>query len=166
MGKQWKQWQTLFFWAPKSLQPWDQKTFTALKKSYEQPRQHNTKQRHYFANKGPSSQSYGFSSSHVWMWELNNQEGWAPLRIDAFETVWRLLRVPWTASRSNQSILKEIKPEYPLEGLMLKLHHFDHLMQRAVSLEKTQMLGKAESRRRGRHRKRGLDGITNSMDMN
>ena len=91
-------------------------------------------------------------------------------RIDAFE-LWcwrRLLRVPWTARRSNHSILKEISPEYSLEGLMLrlKLQHFGHLMQRADSLEKTLMLGKTEGRmRRGRQRMRWLDGITDSMDM-
>ena len=91
-------------------------------------------------------------------------------RIDAFE-LWcwrRLLRVPWTATRSNQSILKEISPEYSLEGLMLKLkfQYFGHLMQRADSLEKTLMLGKIEGRRRrGRQRMRWLDGITDSMDM-
>ena len=89
-------------------------------------------------------------------------------RIDAFE-LWswrRLLRVPWTASRSNQSILKEISPEYSLEGLMLKLQYFGHLMWRANSLEKTLMLGKTEGRRRrGRHRMRWFDGITDSMDM-
>ena len=89
-------------------------------------------------------------------------------RIDAFE-LWcwrRLLRVPWTARRSNQSILKEISPEYSLEGLMLKLQNFGHLMQRANSLEKTLMLEKIEGkRRRGRQRMRWLDGITNSMDM-
>ena len=89
-------------------------------------------------------------------------------RIDAFE-LWcwkRLLRVPWTARRSNQSILKEISPEYPLEGLMLKLklQYFGHLMQRTDSLEKTLMLGKIEGRRRrGRQRMRWLDGITDSM---
>ena len=78
----------------------------------------------------------------------------------------RLLRVPWTARRSNQSILKEINPEYSLEGLKLKLQYFGHLMQRAVSLEKTLMLGKIEGRRiRGGQRMRWLDGITNSMDM-
>ena len=80
----------------------------------------------------------------------------------------RLLRVPWTARRSNQSILKEINPEYSLEGLMLKLkiRYFGHLMRRANSLEKTLMLGKIEGRRtRGRQRMRELDGITNSMDM-
>ena len=91
-------------------------------------------------------------------------------RIDAFE-LWcwrRLLRVPWTARRSNQSIPKEISLEYSLEGLMLKLklQYFSHLMRRADSFEKTLMLGKIEGgRRRGRQRMRWLDGITNSMDM-
>ena len=92
------------------------------------------KQRHYFANKGLSSQSYGFSKSHVWMWELDYKDSWGQ-RIDAFELwCWRkLLRVHWTAMRSNQSILKEISPEYSLEGLMLKpkLQYFGHLMWRA-----------------------------------
>ena len=91
-------------------------------------------------------------------------------RIDAFELwCWRtLLRIPWSARRSNQSILKEINPEYSLEGLMLKvkLQYFGHLMQRANSLEKTLMLGKVEGRRRrGRQRMRWLDGITDSMAM-
>ena len=92
------------------------------------------------------------------------------LRIDAFE-LWcwrRLLRVPWTARRSKQSILKEINPEYSLEGLILKLkpQYFGHLMQRADSLKKTLMLGKIEGRsRRGQKRMRWLDGITDSMDM-
>ena len=92
-------------------------------------------------------------------------------RTDAFQ-LWcwrRLLRVPWTARRSNQSILKEISPEYPLEGLMLKLklQYFGHLMWRADSLEKTLILGKIEGKmRRRRQRMRWLDGITNSMDMN
>ena len=91
-------------------------------------------------------------------------------RIDAFE-LWcwrRLLRVPWTARRSNQSILNEINPEYSLKGLMmkLKLQYFGHLMQRSDLLEKTLMLGKVEGRRRrGRQRMRWLDGITDSMDM-
>ena len=75
------------------------------------------------------------------------------------------MRVPWTARRSNQSILKGISPEYSLEGLMLKLQYFGHLKQRADSLEKTQMLGKIEGRRRGLQRMRWLDGIINSMDM-
>ena len=90
-------------------------------------------------------------------------------RIDAFE-LWcwkRLLRVPWTARRSNQSILKEIRPGCSLEGLMLKLklQYFGHLMRRADSFEKTLMLGKIEGRRRGRQRMRWLDGITDSMNM-
>ena len=89
-------------------------------------------------------------------------------RIDAFK-LWcwrRLLRVPWTARRSNQSILKEISPEHSLEGLLLKLHYFGYLMQRANSLEKTLMLGKIEGRRRSRwQRMRWLDSITDSMDM-
>ena len=106
---------------------------------------------------------------------MNRCESWAIKkaecrRIDAFE-LWcwrRLLRVPWTARRSNQSILKEISPDYSLEGLMLKLklQSFDHLMQRANSLEKALMLGKIEGRRRrGQQRLRWLDGITDSTDM-
>ena len=92
-------------------------------------------------------------------------------RIDAFELCYwrRLLRISWTAKRSNQSILKEIDPEYSLEGLMmkLKLHYFGHLMQRTNSLEKTLMLAKIKDRRRrGQQRMRWLDGITDSMDMN
>ena len=90
-------------------------------------------------------------------------------RIDAFELwCWRkLLRVPWTARRSNQSILKEISPGCSLEGLMLKLklQYFGHLMRRTDSLEKTLMLGKTEDKRRGRQRMRWLDGITDSMNM-
>ena len=140
------------------------------KKSYNQPRQHIKKQRHYFANKGPSSQSYGFSSSHVWMWELDHKEKAGSQRIDAFE-LWcwrRLLRIPWTARRSNQSILKEISPEYSLEGLMLKLklQYFDHLMIPTDWVQKTLMLGKIEGmKRRGWQRMRWLAGITDSMDM-
>ena len=143
------------------LAPW--------KESYDQPRQHIKKQRHYLVNKGPSSQSYGFSSSRVWMWELDSKKA-KQWRIDAFE-LWcwkRLLRVPWTARRSNQSILKEISPEYSLEGLMLKLklQNFGHLMWRTDSLDKILMLGKIEGeRRRGQQRMRWLDGTINSMDM-
>ena len=99
-------------------------------------------------------------------WAIKKAEYW---RIDAFE-LWcwrRLLRVHWTARRSNQSILKEISPEYSLEGLMLKLQYFGHLIWRTESLEKTLMLGKIEGRRRrGWQRMRWLDGITDSMDMN
>jgi len=142
---------------------------TLWKKSCDQTRQHIKKQRHYFASKGPSSQQYGFSSSHVWIenWTIKKAEH---QRIDAFE-LWcwrRLLRVPQTARRSNQSILKEIGPGCSLEGLMLKLklQYFGHLMWRTDSLVKTLMLGKIEGgRRRGQQRMRWLDGITNSMDM-
>ena len=106
------------------LAPW--------KKSYDKPRKHIKKQRHYFANKCPSSQIYVFSSSHVWMWDLNYKESWT-LKNWCFFELWcwrRLLRVPWAARRYNQSILKEISPEYSLKGLMLKLklQYFGHLM--------------------------------------
>ena len=120
------------------------------KKSCNKPRQHIKKQRRYFMDTGPSSQSYSFSSSHVWMWELNHKaEHW---RTDVFE-LWywrRLLRVPCTARRSNQSILKEISPEYSLEELLLRLQlqYFGHLMGRTDSLEKTLMLGKIEGGRK------------------
>ena len=101
-------------------------------------------------------------------WTIKKAESW---RIDAFEPwCWRrLLRVPWTPRRSNQSILKEISPECSLEGLVLKLklQYFGHLIRRADSFEKTLILGKIEDgRRRGRQRMRWLDGITNSMGMN
>ena len=146
------------------LAPW--------KKSCDKPGQSIEKQRHCFANKGPSSRSSGFFSSLTSVcgsqsWTIKKAEHH---RIDAFEPwCWRrLLRVPWTASRSNQSILKEINPEYSPEGLMLKLklQYFGHLMQRADSMEKTLMLGKIEGgRSRGWQRMRWLGGITNSMDM-
>ena len=109
------------------------------KKSSDQPRQHIEKQRHYFTNKGRPSQSYGFYSSHIWMWELDYKESWVPKNW-CFWWCWtRLLRDPWTARKSNQSILKEISPEYSLEGLILKLklQYFGHLMWRTNSLEKT-----------------------------
>ena len=134
-------------------------------KSYDQPRQHIKKQRHYFANKVKAMVfpvvMYGCES-----WTVKKAE---PRRIDAFE-LWcwrRLLRVPWTARRYNQSILK-ISPGCSLEGLMLKLklQYFGHLTWNVESLEKTLMLGGIEGwRRRGRQRMRWLDHITNSMDM-
>ena len=143
--------------------------FTLWKKSYDQARQHIKKQRYYFTKKVHLVKAmvfpvvmYGCES-----WTVKKAEH---QRIDAFELwCWRsLLRVPWTARRSNQSILKEISPEYWLQGLMLKLklQHFGHLMQRTDSLEKTLMLGKIEGRRRrGRQRMTWLDGITDSIDM-
>ena len=100
------------------LQPWNKKMLAAWKKSYDQPRQHIKKQRHYFADKSPSTWNYGFSSSHAWMWELDYKESWAPKNW-CFWTV--VLKSPSDCRRSNQSILKEISPEYSLDGLMLKL---------------------------------------------
>jgi len=138
---------------------------TRLKRlSSSSSRQLIKKQKDYFANKGPSSQSYGFPVVMYGCesWTIKKAEHW---RIDAFE-LWcwrRLLRVPWTARRSNQSILKEISPEYSLQGLMLKLElqYFGHLIQKTDSFEKTLMLGKIEGgKRRGRQRMRWLNSIT------
>ena len=124
------------------LAPW--------KKSYDKPTQPIKKQRHHFGD-GPSSQSYGFSSSHVQMWELDHKKA-EHQRIDEFKLWWwrRFLRFSWTARRSNKSILKEINPRYSLEGLMLKLQYFSHLMRIAESLVKNLILGKTESKRKGR----------------
>ena len=135
----------------------------------EKPRQYTMKQRHYFAGKSPSSQSYVFSSSCVWIWELDHKEGWVP-NSWCFQTgvLEKLLNVPWMARASNQSILKEISPENSLEGLMLKLklQYFGHLIWKANSLEKTLMLRKIKGeRRRGWQRMRWLDGIPDSMDI-
>ena len=136
-----------------------------MKESYDQPGEHIRKQRHYFANEGLSSQGmvmYGCES-----WTIRKAEH---RKIDAFE-LWcwrRVLKVLWTARRSNQSILKEISPGYSLEGLLLKLklQYFGQLMRKADSFEKTLMLEKIEGRRRrGRQRMSWLDGITDSMDM-
>ena len=143
------------------LAPW--------KKSFEQPKQHIKKQRHYFVNKSPSSQSYGFPVV-MYGCESCTIKKAEHRRIDAFGLwCWRgLLRVPWIVRRSKQSILKEISPEDSLEGLMLKLklQYFGHMMRRTDSLEKTLMLRKIEGRRRrGQQRMRWLDGITDSMDM-
>ena len=152
------------------LQPWNKKMLTPWKESYDQPRQHIQKQRHYFA---PTKVHlvkamvfpvvmYGCET-----WTVKKAECW---RIDAFE-LWcwrRLLRVPCTARRFNQSILKEISPGCSLEGLMLRLilQYFGHLMRRVDSLQKTLMLGGIGGRRRrGRQRMRWLDGITDSMDV-
>ena len=148
-----KQWQTLFSWAPKSLR---MVTASLIKRCLLLGRKIITnlhkcvkKQRHHFANKGPSSQTSGFSSSHSQMWELDNKKGWARKNWSLELWFWRrLLRVPWTAGRSNYSILKEINPEYSLEGPKLKLQYFGHLLGKADSLEKTLKLGKIEGRRR------------------
>ena len=182
MGKQWKQWLTLFGGAPNHcrwwLQPWNEKTLAPWKKSYDQLRQHIKKQSQKKKKKGrditlPAKVRlvkamvfpvvvYGCES-----WTIKKAECW---RIDAFE-LWcwrRLLRVPWTSRRSNQSVLREISPEYSLEWLMLKLkfQYFGHLMQRADSVGKTLMVGKVEGqRRRGWQRMRWLDGIIDWMNL-
>ena len=128
------------------------------------------KQRHYFADKGVPSQSYGFSCGHVWMWELDYKESWAPKNWCFWTVVLeKTLESPLEIQgRSNQSILKEISPECSLKELMLKLklQYFGHQMRRPGSLEKTLMLGKIEGgRRSGRQRMRWLDGISDSMDV-
>ena len=153
-GETWKQWETLFSWGSKITADGDLsheiKTLASWKKSYDQPRQH-VKRQTYFPTKVCLVKAmvfpvvmYGCESC-----TRKKAERW---RIGAFE-LWcwrRLLRVPWTARRSNQKILNEISPEYSLEGLMLrlKLQYFGHLMQRADSFEKTLILGKNECGRR------------------
>ena len=143
---------------------------TPWKESYDQPRQHIKKQRHYFTNKGLSSQGYGFSSSHVWMWKLDYKESWVPKN-------WCFCTVVLEKTLESPLDCKKIQPVHPkgdqcwvfsLEGLMLKLklQYCGHLMGRADSFEKTLTLGKIEGRRiRGWQRMRWLDGITDSMDM-
>ena len=144
------------------LAPW--------KKSYDQPRQHIKEQRHYFVYKGPSSQSYGFSSSHVWMWDLDHKVGWT-LKNWCFWTV--------VLDKTLESPLdyKEIQPIHPKGNQSwifmgrtdaeAEAPYFGSLMCRVNSLEKTLMLGKTEGgRRRGQQRRRWLDGITDSVDMN
>ena len=137
--------------------------------NYDQPRQHIKKQRHYFVTKVHLVKAMVFPvvvyGHECWTMKKAERQ-----RIDAFEQwCWRrLLRVPWTLRRSNQSTLKEISPECSLEVLMLelKLQYFGHLMRRTDTFEKTLMLGKIEGeRRRGQQRMRWLDGITDSMDM-
>ena len=116
-----------------------------------------------------TSQSFGFSSSHIWIWELDYKESWAPKNWCFWTVVLeKTLESPLDARKSNQSILKEISPGYSLEGLMLKLklQYFGHLMRRTDLLEKTLMLGGIGGRRRrGWHRMRWLDDITDSLDM-
>ena len=151
MWKQWKQWET---------------TFLGSKITADGDRSHEIKrrlllgkamtkldsilkQRHYFANKGLYSQSYGFSSSFVWIWELDHKEGQAPKNWCFWTVVLGTpLRIPWTARRSNQSILKEINPEYSLEGLMLKLQYFSHLV-RITHWKRTWCCGRLKSEEEG-----------------
>ena len=142
------------------LAPWE--------KTYGKPRQHIKKQGHSFADKSPSSQSNGFSSRNVWMWELDHKESWVPKNWCFWTVVLKkTLESHWTVGRSNQSILREISPEYSLEGLILKpkFQYSGHLMWRTDPLEKTLILGKNEGGRRGWQRMRWLDGINDWMDM-
>ena len=142
----------------------------SLEENYGQPRQHTKKQRHFIANKGPSNQAYGFSSSHIWMWELDHKESWASKNWCFWTVVLKkTLENPLDCKKVQPVHPKEISPEYSLEGLMLKLklQYFGHLMRRISPLEKTLFLEKIEGRRRRRwQRMKWLYGITSSMDMN
>ena len=155
MGKQWKQWETLFSWAPKSLQMvsavMNIKTLGPWKKSYDQPRQHIKKQRHYFSSKGPSSQSFGFSSGHVWMWELEYKESW-PLKNWCFWTVVleKTLESPLNCKeiqpvhpKGNQSWIFIGRTDAEAETPILWTPYGKNLFT-----GKTLMLGKIEGRRR------------------
>ena len=169
MGKQWKL-RDLFCGSLKSLQmvtaAMKLKDACSLEKNNDSPRQHIKKQRHYFADKGPSSQSYGFSNSHVQIWELDYKESWV-LKNWCFWTV--------VLEKTLESFLDfKIKPVNPKGNQSwifigrngVEAEYFGHLMRRTNSLEQTQMLGKIEGRRRkGRQRMRPLDGITSLMDM-
>ena len=174
MGKQWKQCQTLYFGASKITADGD--CSHEIKRHLLLGRKVMTNLDSIFKSRDITlSTKVHLVKAMVFPVVMYRCESWTVKkaqcrRTDAFE-LWcwrRLLRVPWTARRSNQSILKEINPEYSLKGLImkLKLQYFGHLMQRADSLEKTLMLGKIEGRRRrGRQRTRWLDGITHSTDM-
>ena len=154
------------------LSPW--------KRSYDQPRQYIKKQRYYFANKSPSSQSYGFSIVHAFHPVMYRCESWT-IKQNKTKQNWmsknwcfwtvvleKTLESPLDWREIQRSILKKINPEYSLEGLVLKLklQYFGHLMQRTDSFEMTLMMGKIEGqRRKGGQRIRWLDGLTNAMDM-
>ena len=172
MGKQWKRWQISFSWAPKS----DVKCPHEIKRCLLLGRKAMTNLDSMLKSRDITLPTkLCLVKAMVFPVVMYGCESWTIMkadcrRIDAFE-LWcwrRLFRVPWTSERSDQSVLKEISPEYSLEGLMLKLklQYFSHLMQRTDSFEKTLMLGKSEGgRRRGWQRMRWLDGITDSMDM-
>ena len=144
------------------------KDATSWKKSYNQPRQYIKKQRLYLANKGPSSPSYGFSSNHVWIWELDYKESWAPKN-------WCLWIVVLEKTLESPLDCKDIQPDHPKGNqswifigrtdVETETQYFGHLMQRTDSLEKTLILGKFEGRRRGQQRMRWLNSITDSMDL-
>ena len=168
MGKQWKRWQTLFFWAPKSLQmvtaAMKLKDTCSLEENYDQPR-HIEKQRRYFTHKGLSSQGYGFSSSHVWMWKLDYKESWAPKS-------WYFWTVVLEKTLESPLDCKDIQPVHPKGNQSwIFIGRNDAEAEAPIlwapdSLEKILMLGKIEGwRRRGQQRMRWLDGITNTMDV-
>ena len=142
---------------------------TPWRESYDQPRQHIKSRDIALSTKVHLVKAMVFPVVMLWMWELDYKESWAQKNWCFWNVVLeKTLESPWTATRSNQSILKEISPGCSLEGVMLKLklQYFGHLMWRADWLEKTLMLGKIEGRRRrGWQRMRRLDGITDSMDM-
>ena len=163
----------LFLRSPKSLQmvtaAMKLKGSCSLEEKLWQPRQHIKKQRHYFSNKGLSSESYGFSSGHVWMWKLDYKENWAPKN-------WCFWTVVLEKTLESSLDSKEIQPVHPKGNQSwifiwrtdaeLKLQYFGHLMRRTDSLEKTLMLEMTEGgRRRGWQRMRWLDGITDSIDV-
>ena len=162
MREKWKQWQTIFSWAPKSLQRVTaamklKDAYSLEEKNYDKPRQCIKKQRHHFADK------VHLVKVTIFLVVIYRCESWTINKADAFE-LWcwrRLLRVPWTARRSNQSILKEITHEHSLKGLILKLQYFGHLMRRADSLEKTLILGNIETGGKGGDR--GWDGSVASL---
>ena len=168
-----KQCQTLFFGAPKSLQmvtaAMKLKDVCSWKKSYDQPRQHIKKQRHYFANKGPSSQSCGFSCGHVWMWELDYKESWA-------RNNWCFWTVVLEKTLESPFDCKEIQPVHPKGNqYWIFIGRTDAEVETLILWPpdaKNGLIGKASDtekdwwwRRRGLQRMRWLDGITNSMDM-
>ena len=174
MRKQWKQWGTLFLWAPKSLQmaiaTMKLKDACSLEKIFDQPRQHIKNQRHSFADKGLSSQSCGFSSSHVWVWELDHNETsalknwcfWTVVSEKTLESPLDCKEIQPVHPKGNQSWIFIGRIDAETETLIL-----DHLMWRTDSLKKTLILGKIEGRRRrGWQRMRWLDDITNSMTIN
>ena len=174
MEKQWKQWQTIF-WSSKITTDGD--CSHEIKRWLLLGRKAMTNLDSVLKNRDITLPTIVYLIKAMvfpvvmygWMWELDHKESWAPKNWCFWTVVLeKTLVSPWTARRSNQSILKEISPEYSLEGLMLKLkfQYFGHLMWRTDSLEKTLMPGKIEGRRRrGQQRMRWLDGITDSMDM-
>ena len=174
MGKQWKQWEILIWRAPKSLHmvtaAMKLKTLAAWKKSYDQPRQHIKKQRHYFSNKGPSRQSSGFSSSHVWMWELDCEESWAPknwcfwtvVLEKTLESPLDCKEIQLVHPKGNQSWIFIVRTDAEAETPIFWPPDMKNWL-----IWKDPDAGKIEGgRRRGWQRMRWLDGITNSKDMN